>query len=279
MNRKLQYNNKPSGRKEGMLPPDWLHQWYEHNLAQNRAQNTSTASTSAGVPKVVRVPIVVKAGKKPKGQVEHAKAKDKGKYLLPGKPLEIRQHESVSWQTLLGGFDLISVADNAAYNSATDHFFSYNFQLSSFPNVSELTSRFQAYCIKEVEFMVVPTRSVNTAYWNGTAVVTDTTPHVFIANDPTDDNVPASIGEIFQYSTTQIHVMSQTLAVKIKPMYQTAVYESGIATGYSPTTGWLSTADPNVPHYGIKMCMRTTGQCQRSYGVYFRAIVGLKAIQ
>lgn len=204
-----------------------------------------------------------------------------GTMQLPGDTLSNRTTERIFKTELIGGLSLITLSDNAAYNSVTDHFYGYSFSLGGLPSYSQLTAVWQEYRILEAELIIMPSKTVNTAYYDSgiSAQLQSTVPSCFLAYDPTDDTAATSISELFQYSNCREYLLDKTVKVRCTPMFSAEVYEGPVSTGYQPSTGWLSTADPGVPHYGFKACIRSTGQCTTTLSPYVRLVLEFKATQ
>lgn len=119
------------------------------------------------------------------------------------------------------------------------------------PSSFEFSSLFQEYKIKEVEVTIYFSNnnsSVNTP--------SNSLPLINVVFDPL--NVAAtSLTSVQQYENNKVFLLgdgaSSPPKFVIKPVPSRLVYESATTNGGSPTSGWISTSQADVPHYGLKI--------------------------
>lgn len=126
------------------------------------------------------------------------------------------------------------------------------------PNYTEFTNLFDQYCIKKVEVSVLP--SFTNAGPN--ALLQNMLPWIIHANDY--DNV-SSTGStsLMQYSGAKftqltgqmVHVNSKSLRT-LKPQAAVSIARVTGSVGQAPMDDvWISTDNPNVQHFGLKMAL------------------------
>lgn len=87
-------------------------------------------------------------------------------------------------------------------------------------------------------------------------------------------------------ASTVVKNILKPLKFVIRPRIQKVLYETAIATGYSPGTGWINTSDPSVLHYGFKYSYEIPGfntgipsHPRYRYRVVQTVYYGLKGVQ
>jgi len=144
----------------------------------------------------------------------------------------------------------------------------WDFKLSDAPNYSEITAMFDEYRIKMVRMKFYPRYLPNEMLNSGTGTSASVTPRLFIAIDENDASTPSNINEIREYPNMKVYQTQQPIQFYLKPKISTAVYGSGVFSSYGqPKNIWLSSASPNVAHYGAKWAIdaqntAVTGQLQ-----------------
>lgn len=132
--------------------------------------------------------------------------------------------------------------------SGGDTLAAMSFKLSDVPNAGEFTSLFDEYKIEAVKVHFVPTHNSSTEAATGSKKI----PYLITATDNDDATAPASIGVLLQKESAKVHGMFDQMRVRtVKPMASMALY-NGATTGYGSYSGFLDTASPDIPHYGLK---------------------------
>jgi len=104
----------------------------------------------------------------------------------------------------------------------------------------------------------------------GTQSVNEVNPLVFFKvdhNDITADSL-ATLKSSARTREKQFTNNNPKMDIVLKPALLEEAYKSSIASTYIPKWGtWLTTADPSVPHYGLKMYATASGSAgSGSYG-------------
>lgn len=129
--------------------------------------------------------------------------------------------------------------------------FAYEWALSDVTNHEEFLNLFEEYRIVGVKYHMRPRLGIN--------VATQTTDFgvLHVWRDHDDVNTPTAQAEYLQKQSVKSWNMNKPPAnasIYIKPSILFQTYESTTSTGYSPKFGqWISSNDPSVPHYGLKM--------------------------
>jgi len=138
-------------------------------------------------------------------------------------------------------------------NNVTTQLGGFSTQFSDLPSASTWSSLFDRYCIHgaKVEF-----RPYSNQSWTG--VTSIGTLHTAIDFD--DATAPATIAAVERYGTYAGCTGNQPLVRHFKPRVATAVYRTGVSSGYaeSATDVWLDMATTDIPHYGVKYALETT---------------------
>jgi len=126
------------------------------------------------------------------------------------------------------------------------------------PNYTEFTNLFDQYCIKKVDVMVLPSftnggPSPNVSVWM---------PWVIHAADY-DNTSSTGSTSLMQYSGAKftqlngqvVHINSKTLR-SLKPQAAVSIARVTGSVGQAPMDDvWISTDNPNVQHFGLKMAL------------------------
>lgn len=163
--------------------------------------------------------------------------------------------------------------DNTAFTYGAS-----SFSLDQCPSYSELVAVFDQYRITGVELSFWPTaQSVTNT--NSAAAVVNTPSRLVTAIDYDDAVVPSSSTALREYSTCQVHSITESFKMRITPAVSVMVYEGVGTTGYSPQWGtWISTNDPTVPHYGLKYALapNNLAGADNAYGTLVEAKIHLE---
>lgn len=131
--------------------------------------------------------------------------------------------------------------------------------LSNVRGYAELTALYDLYRICKAVIIITPLA-------NSSDVTNLSTPlrqePFYWVRDYNDDSKPASINELFEYSDMHTEVLpGKQIRILLYPKCLRMLYESAIATSYEAVPSsrvWISTSDPNVPHYGLKWAFADT---------------------
>lgn len=144
-----------------------------------------------------------------------------------------------------------------AGSSATP--FNFVFKLADIPQSAEFVRLFDSYRINNITISAAPmtnsSLTINPAY------------KMLWAVDLDDDNAP-TLGSMLQRSNVHIKTVTsggsnpQVFYMKCRPRYLTEIYKTALSTGYGQGARkqWLDCADPEIPHYGIKVLFDTNPQ-------------------
>jgi len=125
----------------------------------------------------------------------------------------------------------------------------YFFSLDEMPEYTECSALFDQYRVDSVTIELLSEANVNTTTPAGALF---TLPHFYSCIDLTDVTPITSENEILAYSSCQLHqhgVMKRTLS----PCFSTRVFDTALVDGFTTRRGWLESANPSIPHYGIKV--------------------------
>lgn len=129
-----------------------------------------------------------------------------------------------------------------------------SFSLDMLPNYSEFTSLYDQYRINAV-VVKIKFMQQTPSQTEQVAVPDVVQPVLHWIVDSTDAAPPTTLDQIRQYGNYRYKAMTANSPINIKifPKFARANYRTAVTTGYSPARGWVETASPNVPHYGLKM--------------------------
>ncbi len=150
------------------------------------------------------------------------------------------------------------------------------FYLGQVPGFAEFTALFDQYRIRKVVLEFRPNQQSYTSSTN-TSAVTNIPMRIVTAIDYDDSVAPTSHNELREYNTAQVHTMVEQWSQTIRPAVSVMAYEGVGSTGYCPKWDqWVSTNDPNVPHYGIKWAVPPGGQSTNCYQLAVEAVFHLE---
>lgn len=118
----------------------------------------------------------------------------------------------------------------------------YTFQLADVPNFAEFTSLFDVYRIKSVELIFIPRVDTSTTG----DIYAD--PRLYTAIDY-DSASPASVNEILEYETCQVHDIRRGFTLKLEPRTSINTNSSGLATAANEM--WIDCASTTVNYFGV----------------------------
>jgi len=164
-------------------------------------------------------------------------------------PLALKQHNFVERAVL----DHALTIDTEA--AASGHF--YSASLSKMKQQAEYCTLFEFYRIDKVvatfrykggESQIAAAGHVNGA-WN------EVNPLLYFKvdhNDITSDTLD-TLKDSMKTKTHMFTNNNPEFSIQFKPAIQSEMYRSSVTTAYTPKWGqWIPTADPTVPHYGLK---------------------------
>ncbi len=134
-----------------------------------------------------------------------------------------------------------------------DTLYAFYWTIGNAPNYTDFTNLFDQYRILEavVSFVpyvnTVPSGSANYPGIIGTWI------------DYDDASLPANLQEGQQYESYQRNNCTVPFVRVIKPRSAVATYAGATANGYGNVYGmWQDSANPNVQHYGLKLCIHNS---------------------
>lgn len=130
----------------------------------------------------------------------------------------------------------------------------FSFSLDSLPSYAEFTALYDQYRINAV-VLKIKFMQQTPSQTEQIAVPDIIQPICHWVVDYTDVGAPGSVDVLRQFGNYRQKAMraNSPIAIKLFPRFARANYRTAVTTGYSPARGWLETASPNVPHYGVKM--------------------------
>lgn len=166
---------------------------------------------------------------------------------------------------------------NTVISGTSAGFSGYGLTFDLLPNYTEFTALFDCYRINKILIKWVPNH--NSSEMGSSAYL----PEFYSVIDPTDASAPASLNEMYEYQTlkmtrgNQIHkrIWRPTVVGALKETNQTSAYDS-----QPKWRQWISTAQPDVLHYGIKFASGPTnssGDCKWTpYVTYYFSCKSVK---
>lgn len=146
--------------------------------------------------------------------------------------------------------------------------FSYNFQLSQFPNYTQYTAIYQWYKILWVKLHFYPlnnshpsliegdaTNPIKGSVNTGTAPWSSLAPQLIVAPDHQSEALFGSEGEAMEHDGAIHHVFNDgnEFSVYLSPKPTGLVGSAGSEVTYlTPAAKWITTSSATVPHYGLR---------------------------
>lgn len=131
------------------------------------------------------------------------------------------------------------------------------FSLNQLPNYSEFTNLFDKYRIHAIKLTFYPRYSGNDL--NPVVTPYPIIPKIYSIIDYDDSNNLGSINEALEHPHCKIRLMTKQFSIYLKPRVLSEVYRSAISTSYSSKKCYVDMAQPDTPHYGVKMILDSTG--------------------
>lgn len=130
----------------------------------------------------------------------------------------------------------------------------YTFSLGQLPSYTEFTNLYDRYTVTSIKYRWY----IDTDPMVVSATGKKFFPRINWVHDFTDSSTPGSKNELEQYPRKREVFLSEnrqsTRWFTLKPATLASEYQGVGSTGYSPKwRQFLSTADYNVPHYGLKL--------------------------
>lgn len=126
------------------------------------------------------------------------------------------------------------------------------FNLAALPNYTEFTSLFDEYRILGILVEFHP----GVDSWSaepGVALTNMALPQVRTIIDHTEDGVPSSFNDMYQYANCKMTRGTTIHKRFLRPNVLSQAFESTVSTAYSPKyKQWITTDDATTPHYGLK---------------------------
>lgn len=131
-----------------------------------------------------------------------------------------------------------------------------SFKLNDVPNASEFLNLYDMYKISAVKLVFRPTvnQVVEGVPNAGTQFGTGFYPFNSVI-DYDDDIAPGSSTTMLQYQTLRTSSAGRIHTRTVRPKFSTRVFQTALADGFKPSTGWIDNNQPDVPHYGMKIYM------------------------
>lgn len=125
--------------------------------------------------------------------------------------------------------------------------------LNAIPQVADYTALYNQYCIKSVQFILMPSYDT----YDGTNVPTNpasiTAPRlVYAVNDSAQQNTPGTELDVLTDNGCKIRMLDRPVRIRCRPVAQVGMSAStGGFVSETKKTRWLSTANPEVLHAGV----------------------------
>lgn len=148
-------------------------------------------------------------------------------------------------------YKFVKVVDKGVITStaSTDGLYAFPFALSDLSEVSSFTSIYDQYRLDRIDFHVIAVTqpSVNS---------TSATPYAFLAviTDYDDSSALATFALHLNYSNVAVLGPGQGHERSFRPRLSMATSSGGDAN----TTSWIDCATTSVPHFGIKVGVKTS---------------------
>lgn len=132
------------------------------------------------------------------------------------------------------------------------------FYLNQLPSASEFTALFDQY---RINCVVLKMRYLNQIPDRTDASSGAYRPNFHYCVDYNDSTAYTSITQFAQVGNYRCHALNgeRDWSIKIFPKVQRQMYQGLGSTGYGPVKCWINTADPAVPHYGLKYLIDCNG--------------------
>jgi len=184
-----------------------------------------------------------------------------------GRPYSQDKSNIKSSKTQFGTFKTSRIFDMTVITEGTSGavYGAQEFMLSQLPNYTEYTALFDQYRIMKVEVDFFPL-SIGVTNNNSSNTIVNFASRLITAIDYDDSTAPSSTDALRQYSTAKVNLITDRFSRDFVPAISTMVYEGVSSTAYEPGfKKWLSTNDPNVPHYGLKWAVPATVGIANAY--------------
>lgn len=144
--------------------------------------------------------------------------------------------------------------------AGSDQFASLKFNLSQLPNHSEFTALYDQYKISMVKVELIPQfDNANVGSITSTNVITQN----YSVLDYDDITVPTTMDTLMQYQNLKRTPSTRIIKRIIKPKFAAELFNTGIATAYRPTRGFIDCNYDTVEHYGMKFGFTSNPQSQK----------------
>lgn len=152
------------------------------------------------------------------------------------------------------------------------------FQLDDLPNYTEFTNLFDDYRINAVSLKFIPNR--NSSDFAG-GVAPPGISNFYTVFDYNDATVPGAVNDLMQYPNLKITQSSRMLTRTLRPASLDVVSAGGTTASVNPKwKQWLSTASPDVNHYGLKYCLDAFSAANAvTYQVYATFYISCKSVK
>lgn len=135
----------------------------------------------------------------------------------------------------------------------------WSFTLAGVNGYAELTALYDFYRIAKVTIMITPLANVMDQQMLATPLYQRPFYWFYDYNDST---APASLAEVWERAgVKRIQFPGKPFDIVLYPKILRMIYQSAVATSYEGVSSnevWLNTADPSVPHYGVKYIFEDT---------------------
>lgn len=144
-----------------------------------------------------------------------------------------------------------------AVASAAGNQIGYQGLLSTLPNANEFQALYDQYMIKKIVFKLIP-RGFDTNVVQGG--VTNAGFNIHSAIDYDDGNVPTGPNDLLQYQSYRCTPGNRTHTRVWVPKTVSGINNNvGVLVGAGAKAyQWIDVAQPNVPHFGLKMYIDPT---------------------
>lgn len=156
--------------------------------------------------------------------------------------------------------------------SALDAAFALQFSLNDLAQTSQWSVLYDAYRIKRVLVRMYPDGTVapQCSSLGAASTATAKIENLHTVIDYDDQNTLSSLAAAMEYESFAITRACDPLEIEFGPRVAETVFRTGVTSGYAQPKSavWLDMATTDVPHYGLKGYVVSTGAAQNIQNVW-----------
>lgn len=157
--------------------------------------------------------------------------------------------------------------------------------MNDLPSVSDLVELYDVFRIPEVEYRIVPLGTMQpTSPSLQAATTVSVRPQFMQSVIDTDDATPLStIGQALAYQSYRVARPNEMQVRKYSPRVARQIFDGVTAAFEEPEKPvWVDCAEPQTPHYGLKLWVDTAGSganCQNQWRIWGRMKIEFKRVR